>query len=163
MCPFYQISIDQKLGLILDRVEKYSHAIVVINTPVEDAHKIFKWARANPDSVSKLEFFAESNESIFVNPFLDQVNDTVLNRNRFTVEAEHILHPSRVIDVMKKPVSVKVREYITRKQGLAYIMAAETCCLFFFNFWRESLNLPSYEVGTGSIFLFRLGTNYVPM
>lgn len=163
MCPFYQVSIDQKLSLILDRVEQYSHAIIVVNAPVEYTHEIFKRARANPDPVSKPELFAQLNESVFAHSLPDQVDDVLINRNRFAIEAEDILHPSREIDGMKKPVSVEVREDIARKQGLAYIMGAKTCGLFFLDLWRESLNLPSHQVGTGSVFLFRLGTNYVPL
>jgi hypothetical protein len=110
---FYHLSIDHKMALINYCVEKYSHSVSILKVPLEYSDQVLERARGNRNLVSKLELFAESNESILIHLFSDKIYDFVIDGSRPAAEADHILHASRILDLMKQPTGIKVRKDVT--------------------------------------------------
>jgi len=110
----YQISIDQKRALIIQRVEKYLYSIGALYIPVENADEVLKRPEINSNLIPKLKFLVQANESILGCLGLHEIDYSVIYGNRIRAEADYVLYTSRVIDIMKAD-GLKTRKNIRSK------------------------------------------------
>lgn len=103
------------MALIIYCVEEYSYSVFVPCPSLEYTDEALKRTRINPYSVSNLKFFVRANEPILSHPCSDKTYYFVIDSNRAAAEADHILHASRVIDLMKLRTGNKVRKDVTGK------------------------------------------------
>jgi hypothetical protein len=110
------LSIDEKMALITNRVEQYFYSLFVAQIPLEYSNETLKRTRSNPHLVSGFKFLVETNETIVADFFLDEIDYVVINPNGVAAKADHVLHASCVIDVMKLSLGVEVGKDVGRKE-----------------------------------------------